>query len=232
MLVTLCARSAVGLLDVETLGRQQDGRRPARHHVELVDAGAMAERGDNQRGIVLADAGHQVAGDWSRRRPCGHGSARRPWSGPVVPEVKKNQQGSSYSTIHVGRMPMPAWAAILSATVASPKPGLADRQTNSTQPTDSSPQRRDRENRRGRGSPSRRKNRRDRSLVRHQPEVGRHPDGAETEGCEHREEHLVAVLGMDEQPVALADAARLQRRRQRRDMPRRSRASSRSGPAR
>ena len=54
-------------------------------------------------------------------------------------------------------------------------------------------------------------------LVRHQPEIGRHPDRAEPEGGEHRPEHLVAILGMHEDAVALADAARGQCRRQRRD---------------
>ena len=47
-----------------------------------------------------------------------------------------------------------------------------------------------------------------------QPEIGRHPDRAEAEGGEHRFEDLVAVLGMHQDAVALADAARRQRRRQ------------------
>jgi hypothetical protein len=45
-------------------------------------------------------------------------------------------------------------------------------------------------------------------LVRHQAEIGRHPDRAEPERREHRPEHLVAILGMHQQPVALGDAAR------------------------
>jgi hypothetical protein len=55
------------------------------------------------------------------------------------------------------------------------------------------------------------------NLVRHQPEIGRHPHRAQPEGGEHRPEHLVAILGMDENPVALADAARGQPGREGRD---------------
>ena len=55
-------------------------------------------------------------------------------------------------------------------------------------------------------------------LVRHQAEIGGHPDRAEPEGGEHREEHLLAILGMHEDAVALGDAARRKRGRQRRDL--------------
>src|SRR5882757_6945592 len=54
-------------------------------------------------------------------------------------------------------------------------------------------------------------------LVRHQPEIGRHPDRTEPKRREHRPEHLVAILGMDQDAIAPGDAARGQRRRQRRD---------------
>ncbi len=55
-------------------------------------------------------------------------------------------------------------------------------------------------------------------LVRHQAEIGRHPDRPEPEGRKHRPEHLVAILGMHEDAVALGDPARRQRRRQRVDL--------------
>ena len=54
-------------------------------------------------------------------------------------------------------------------------------------------------------------------LVRHQAEIGRHPDHAEPERRKHRPEHLVAIFGMHQQPVALDEAAFGKRRRQRRD---------------
>ena len=54
-------------------------------------------------------------------------------------------------------------------------------------------------------------------LVRHQPEIGGNPDRAEPERREHRPEHLVAILGMHQDAVALDDAARGERRRQRGD---------------
>src|SRR5882762_1238404 len=56
------------------------------------------------------------------------------------------------------------------------------------------------------------------NLVRHQPEIGRHPDRAEPERREHRPEHLVAILGMDQDTVALDDAARGKRGCQRRNL--------------
>jgi hypothetical protein len=45
-------------------------------------------------------------------------------------------------------------------------------------------------------------------FVRHQPEIGRHPDRAEPERREHRPEHLLAILGMNQDAVALDDATR------------------------
>ena len=45
-------------------------------------------------------------------------------------------------------------------------------------------------------------------LVRHEAEIGRDPHGAEPECREHGPEHLVAVLRVHEDAVALADAVR------------------------
>src|SRR5258708_4638288 len=53
-------------------------------------------------------------------------------------------------------------------------------------------------------------------LVRHQSKIGRDPDRAEAKGREHREEHLLAVLRMRQDTVAPADAARAERRGERR----------------
>ena len=138
---------------------------------------------------------------------------------PVVPEVKKNQQGSSYSTLRF----LDACAGMRSDRLAHgflAERALAD-------PPGESERRARRLHRRGMigkiavaqkrlgagggGEIS--------DLVRHQPEIGRHPDRAEPERGEHRPEHLVAILGMHQDAVALADAARGKRRRQRRDVP-------------
>jgi len=40
-------------------------------------------------------------------------------------------------------------------------------------------------------------------LIRHQAEIGRHPDRAQSKRCKHRPEHLVAILGMDQDAVTL-----------------------------
>src|ERR1700694_4206500 len=61
----------------------------------------------------------------------------------------------------------------------------------------------------GRGEPG--------NLVRHQPEIGRHPYRAEPERSKHRAEHLVAIHGMNKDAIAPGDAARGKRRRQRGD---------------
>jgi hypothetical protein len=54
-------------------------------------------------------------------------------------------------------------------------------------------------------------------FIRHQPKIGRHPHRAQPERGKHRPEHLVAILGMNEDAVALCDAARGKRCRKRRD---------------
>ena len=61
MLLTRCALDQPEcLVDVEALGRQQDGRHAARDLHQLVDAGAVRQRRDHQRGVVLRGAGHEV----------------------------------------------------------------------------------------------------------------------------------------------------------------------------
>ena len=135
---------------------------------------------------------------------------------PVVPEVKKNQQGSSYSTLASSTC-RAGCAAMTSLTdfrrsgprrcarrrrapgcAASPRPhvgkvAVAQERLGARRPRQVG------------------------DLVRHQAEIGWHPDRAEPEGGEHRPEHLVAILGMDQDTVTLDDAARRQRRRQRGD---------------
>ena len=54
-------------------------------------------------------------------------------------------------------------------------------------------------------------------LARRLPEVRRHPDRAEPEAGEHRLEHLVAVLGLHQDAVALLHASGGQCRRHRVD---------------
>ena len=146
---------------------------------------------------------------------------------PVVPEVKKNQQGSSYSTAALS-IAAPACADIASLTDLSPNAPSPIRQVKSSAGLAAFHRRgvigkiAVAEERLGAG-----RGREIGHLVRHQPEIGRHPDRAEPEGREHRPEHLVAILGMHQDAVALDDAARGERRRQRRNAARRSRARSR-----
>src|ERR1035437_1562683 len=123
---------------------------------------------------------------------------------PVVPEVKKNQQGSSYSTT-ASSISAPACAAIASLTDFSPNAPSPIRQMKASAGLAASAAA-------GAGGGGEIRN-----LVRHQPEIGRHPDRAEPERCKHRPEHLVAILGMDEDAVAFDDAARGKCSRQRRD---------------
>src|ERR1700694_3248649 len=61
----------------------------------------------------------------------------------------------------------------------------------------------------GRGEPG--------NLVRHQPEIGRHPYRAQPERSKHQPEHLAPILEMNKDATAPGDAARGKRRRQRRD---------------
>ena len=136
---------------------------------------------------------------------------------PVVPEVKKNQQGSSCSTATFATL-APACDAMASATERSPNGALAVDAPGELQRTALH----------GRGVLGKIDVAQERlragglreigDLIRHQAEIGGHPDRTEPERGEHREEHLVAVLGMDEDAVALGDAARGECSGQRRDL--------------
>ena len=138
---------------------------------------------------------------------------------PVVPEVKKNQQGSSCSTAASGYG--------LARDVArrahrSPRrtPTLRSKSTNRMSGRGLA---------RGRGvfgkiamADHRRGTARLAEigdLVRRLAEIRRHPDRAEPEAREHRLEHLVAILGLHQDAVALLHAPRGQRRRHRVDAP-------------
>ena len=83
------------LVDVELLRRQQDGRHAARGLHQLMHAGAVRQRRHHQRGVVSVVPGIRSA-RWLVMT-----KAIWPWVStaalerPVVPEVKKNQQGSS-----------------------------------------------------------------------------------------------------------------------------------------
>ena len=129
---------------------------------------------------------------------------------PVVPEVKKNQQGSSYSTagiIDIGACmgsDRLAHGFLAERALAHP-PSEGERRARGF---------------RGGGMVGKIAVAKERlraggggeigDLVRHQAEIGRHPDRAEPERRKHRPEHLVAILGMHQDAVALGDAARRQ----------------------
>ena len=97
--------------------RQQDGRHPARGLHQLMNAGAVRQWRHHQRSVILGGIGHQVGEDgWSPQKPSGPwGQATAALECPgVVPEVKKNQQGSSYSTATSLPLQCPGCAAIAS----------------------------------------------------------------------------------------------------------------------
>ena len=50
-----------GLLAVQPLAAQQDGYRPPGNLAEGMNTGAVRQRGNHQRGILLGGAGHEVA---------------------------------------------------------------------------------------------------------------------------------------------------------------------------
>ena len=207
------------LVDIEALRRQQDGRHAARGLHELMHAGAMRQRRHHQRGVIFRGAGHQVGQVIGHHK--GHLAVGQHRGLGASRGARGEEEPAGIVVVDRGlrRSLCRACAAIASLTDLSPKLALAD-------PPDEAERRARRLHGRGMvrkiavaqkrlgagrgGEPG--------DFVRHQPEIGRHPDRAEPEGREHRPEHLVAILGMHEDAVALADAARGQRRRQRRDL--------------
>ena len=206
------------LVDVESLRRQQDGRHAARGLHQLMHAGAMRQRRHHQRGIMLGGAGHQVGemvGDHEghlamgqHRRlgaPGGAGGEEEP-AGIVVLD------GGVVEPRARMRRDRLAHRSLAESALADP-PGELERRA----------RRLDRRGMLGKIAVAQKRlgaggGGEIGDLVRHQPEIGRHPDRAEPERREHRPEHLVAILGMDQDAVALDDAARGKRRRQRRDV--------------
>ena len=114
---------------------------------------------------------------------------------PVVPEVKKNQQGSSCSTgasgaYRAGHGGDGVGDGRLAEGALAEAPG--ERDARGLRRDDG---RMIREMRHGTGTPWRRTtSARYDDLLGQQPEIRRHPDRAEPEGREHRPEHLGAVF--------------------------------------
>ncbi len=204
-----------GLADIETIRRQQDGRHAARGLHELMDARAMRQRRHHQRRVMLGGAGHEVAevighhkghlAMGQHRRlgaPGGAGGEEEP-AGVVVLDRSILDPGAGM------RLDRRADGLLAEGALADP-PDKFERGTS------------DRGGMVGKVAVTQKRLGAGRGgeigdLVRQQPEIGRHPDRAKPERSEHRPEHLVAILGMDQDAVALDDAARGKRRRQRRD---------------
>ena len=209
----------VGFRDVEFFGRQQDGRHAARDLHELMHAGAVRQRRHHERGIALGGAGHQVGemighhkghlavGEHRRLGAAGRARGEEEPAGIVVVDARLLHFRIRLRSNRLGDAALAECA------------GLADA------PGESQCRARRLHRRRMIGKIAMTEERLGAGgggeigdLVRHQAEIGRHPDGAEPEGRKHRPEHLVAILGMHEDAVALGDAARGQRRRQRSDL--------------
>ena len=206
-----------GLFDVEALGRQQDGRHAARGLHQLMHAGAMGQRRDHQRRVGLGRTGHQVAqmighhkGHLAMGQHCCLGSACRARGEEEPAGIVIVDRSVFEAAPRAWRRYRLAHRLLGEGALADPpgerERGLAgcDRRMIGKVAVA--------QERLGAGG-----GREIRHLVRHQPEIGGNPDRAEPEGCKHRPEHLVAILGMDQDAVALDDAACCERRRQRRD---------------
>ena len=216
---------SVGFRDVEALGRQQDGGRTARGLHQLMHAGAMRQRRDHQRGVLLGGArrevGEMVGDDKTHLAMGQHGGlgaacGARGEEEPAGIVVFDRDIGDFGICIVSDRSAQRGLAE--SALLADPpdevdcgdRPGMIGEIAMT--------EKRLRAGCRAEIS----------DFIRHQAEIGGHPDRAEPERREHRPEHLLAILGMHEDAVALGDAALGERRRQRRDLADRSRARSSS----
>ncbi len=205
-------------VDVKTLRRKQDGfRAPCGLH-ELMNARAMRQRCNHERGVVFGGAGHQVgemichhkshlAVGQHRRlgAPGGAGGEEEP-AGIVVFDRRIPNGRFRMRRDHI------ADGFLAEPALADP-PGESERRARRfhrggmvgkiavTQKGFGAG---------GGGEIG--------DLVRHQSKIGRHPDRAQTKGRKHRPEHLVAILGMNQDAVAPDNAARGQRCRKRRDV--------------
>ena len=203
------------LVDVEFFRRQQDGRHAPRGLHQLVHAGAMRQRRHHQRGVLLGGAGHQVGkmvGDDKGHLAVGQhrrlGTARGAGGEEEPAGIVIVDRGIGDLVVRMRRDRL-ADGLLAKGALADPPDelqrgvgdgrGMLGKIAVAQKPLGAG----------GGGEIG--------DLIRHQAEIGRHPDHAEPERREHRPEHLVAILGMHQQPVALDDAALGQRRRQRRD---------------
>ena len=177
----------------------------------------MRQRRHHQRGIRSVVPGVRSARWLVTTKPIWPWVSTAALERPVVPEVKKNQQGSSCSTATFSTLGRHATRSHR-ATDVSPKRALPIRQVKSSAPCRFTAAACSGKSPWHRNAFAPEAVREIGHLVRHQAEIGGHPDRAEPERGEHRPEHLVAILGMHEDAVALGDAARGERRRQRRDL--------------
>ena len=200
--------------NVEFFRRQQDGRHAARGLHQLMHAGAMRQRRHHQRGVLFGGAGHQVGemvGDdkghlavGQHRRlgaSRGAGGEEEP-AGVVVVDRGVLDLGAGMGSDRR------AYGDLAEGPLADPPDEFERGIGGGHRVIGKIAVAQERSGAGGGREPG--------HFVRHQAEVGRHPDRAQTKGCEHRPEHLVAVLRVDQDAVALADAARAQCRRQRR----------------
>ena len=202
--------------DIEFLRRQQDGRHAARGLHELVHAGAMRQRRDHQRGIGLRRARHQVGemichhkghlavGEHRRLGAAGGAGGEEEPAGIVVIDRCVIDLGARMIGDHA------AHGFFAKRPLADP-PDEFQRGIGGRLGVIRKIAMAQKSLRAGGGGEIG-------DLVRHQAEIGRHPDRAEPKGREHRPEHLVAIFGMHQDAVALGDAPRGEARRQRGDV--------------
>lgn len=203
-----------GFGNVEALGRQQDGRGRPRGLHQLMHAGSVRQRRDHQRGVLLGGPGRQVG----------------EMVGDDKPHLAVGQHGRLGTACRAGREEEPAGVVVLDGCVGNRGAGmsrnrLAHRALAEAAIATDPPAEVGAAHgscmigkvavaqeglRAGRG-------RKIGDFVRHQAEVGRHPYRAQAKGGKHRPEHLLAILGMNEDAVALFDPARLERGRKRGD---------------
>ena len=184
--------------DVEALGGHQHGLHAAGDLGELVDAGAVRERRDDERGVGRGEARHQVAevvdddeghlavGQHRGLRPAGGAGGEEEPAGVVA--LDRHLGGGLAHVLGDERVPGGAEAGLAdrdgeaAASQAAACSGKAALQIMAD----------------GAGGL-----RQVGDLVGGLAEVRRHVDRADAEAGEHRLEHLVAVLRLHEDAVAL-----------------------------
>ena len=207
-----------GLIGVEPVSREEHGLDPARHLHELMDAGPMRERRQDEGGVPVGGARHQVAevvrdheGHLAVRQHRGLGTARRARRVEEPAWIVMLDGRGWYADAIVLRHQGIVILAELRSSDGNHEPdvggrlacgrdvfgkvGMADHGGGAARLAEIG------------------------NLTRRLPEVRRHPDRADPEAGEHRLEHLVAVLGLHQDAITFLHASGDQCSRHRVDPP-------------